>query len=168
VVFTGDMHTSMISYLNTDFKGIWNMDYSKIAGVEFMTPSLTSPGISEGLPQQISSYIPGSSMIDDVMQMLPNFLSSDSSDDAGEGSTLQKGIAGAMELFNSYIQHYNSSINGYAIAEFTADELKWEVYAINKSHYDIADDGRNISKRGANKYLATTMKYDPSTITLHD
>ncbi|MGB6295381.1 MAG: alkaline phosphatase D family protein [Rivularia sp. (in: cyanobacteria)] len=167
VVFTGDMHTSMISYLHHDFTGVGNGDRSKIAGVEFMTPSLTSPGISEGLRKKIPGYIPDSSMINDVMQMLPNIFSNDSSDDAGEGSTLHKVTAGLMR-FNTYIKHYDSSINGYAIAEFTADELKWEVYAVNKSDHRVADDGSNISKRGANKHLAKTMKYDPNTITLDD
>ncbi|MEM7712291.1 MAG: alkaline phosphatase D family protein [Cyanobacteria bacterium P01_A01_bin.68] len=169
VVFTGDMHTSMVSYLKTDFEGVtnkFNMDYSKLAGVEFMTPSLTSPGVSEGLREEITK-IPGSSTIGQVVDMLPNIFSSDSSDDAGEGSTLHQLTAGLNKL-NTYIKHYDSSINGYAIAEFTESELIWKVYAINKSDCDVADDGRNISKKGVHKHLAKTMKYDPSTITLDD
>ncbi|AFY58681.1 phosphodiesterase/alkaline phosphatase D [Rivularia sp. PCC 7116] len=169
VVFTGDMHTSMISYLRTDFEGTLNkanMDYSKIAGVEFMTPSLTSPGVSEGLREEITK-IPGASTIGQVIDMLPNIFSSDSSDDAGEGSTLH-GLTAGLNRFNTYIKHYDSSINGYAIAEFTSSELIWKVYAINKSDCDVADDGSTISKKGVNKHLAKTMKYDPSTINLDD
>ena len=193
VVFTGDMHTSMISYLKTDFvdfssvgstlsfealKNATNMDYSKLAGVEFMTPSLTSPGVSEGSRSEIDKFVStvggGTEIISDVskiVDMLPNlpFLSNDSSDDAGEGSKLHKAsIAELTKRFSPHIEHYDSSINGYAIAEFTPSEMRWEVFAINKSDYDIAEDGRNISKKGARKHLAKTMKYYPDTITLDD
>jgi alkaline phosphatase D len=131
-----------------------------------MTPSLTSPGVSEALREK-KNKIPGSSTIGQAIDMLPNFFSSDSSDDAGEGSTLH-GLTAGLNRLNTYIKHYDSSINGYAIAEFTKSELIWKVYAINKSEHDVADDGRNISKKGVNKHLAKTMKYDPSTITLDD
>ena len=64
------MHTSMISYLKTDFEGVKNKansDYSKLAGVEFMTPSLTSPGVSEGSREAAAEWIeknvPGASTI---------------------------------------------------------------------------------------------------------
>lgn len=181
VVFTGDMHTSMISYLKIDLEGTLNkvnLDYSKLAGVEFMTPALTSPGVSEGLREvisQTSSSVAGTteitSDISKLVEKLPNmpFLSNNSDDDdAGEGSKLHQATAALIKSLNSHIEHYDSSINGYAIAEFTPSEMSWEVYAINKSDYDIADDGRNISKRGARKHLAKSMKYYPDTITLDD
>ena len=178
VVFTGDMHTSMISYLKTDFEGVRNKansDYSKLAGVEFMTPSLTSPGVSEGSREAAEKWIeknvPGASTISQAAGMLPNlpFFSNDSSDSAGEGSKLHKAsIAELTKRFSPHIEHYDSSINGYAIAEFTPSEMRWSVYAIDKSDYDIADDGRNISKKGARKHLAKSMKYYPDTITLDD
>ena len=178
VVFTGDMHTSMISYLKTDFEGVKNkanLDYSKLAGVEFMTPSLTSPGVSEGsraaAEKWIEDNVAGASTISQAVGMLPNlpFFSNDSSDSAGEGSKLHKAtIAEITKRYSSHIEHYDSSINGYAIAEFTPSEMRWSVYAIDKSDYDIADDGRNISKRGARKHLAKFMKYYPDTITLDD
>ncbi|WP_019509126.1 alkaline phosphatase [Pleurocapsa sp. PCC 7319] len=181
VVFTGDMHTSMISYLKTDFEGKRNkinMDYSKLAGVEFMTPALTSPGVSEGARSEIDKFVSTvagateiTSDIAKIAEKLPNlpFFSNDSSDDAGEGSKLHKAsIAELTKRFSPHIEHYDSSINGYAIAEFTPSEMRWEVFAINKSDYDVADDGRNISKRGARKHLAKSMKYYPDTITLDD
>ena len=179
VVFTGDMHTSMISYLKTDFEGVRNKansDYSKLAGVEFMTPSLTSPGVSEGsrdaAAEWIKNNVPGASAINQAVGMLPNlpfFSSNDSSDDAGEGSKLHKAsLAELTKRFSPHIEHYDSSINGYAIAEFTPSEMRWDVYAIDKSDYDVAEDGRNISKRGARKHLAKSMKYYPDTISLND
>ena len=178
VVFTGDMHTSMISYLKTDFEGVWNKansDYSKLAGVEFMTPSLTSPGVSEGsreaAAEWIKSNVPGASTVSQAVGMLPNlpFFSNDSGDDAGEGSKLHKAsLAELTKCFSPHIEHYDSSINGYAIAEFTPSEMRWDVYAIDKSDYDVADDGSRISKRGARKHLAKSMKYYPDTITLDD
>ena len=192
VVFTGDMHTSMISYLKTDFadfssigstisfetlKNATNMDYSKLAGVEFMTPALTSPGVSEGVREVImqkSSSIAGKTEttwdIGKIVEKMPNlpFLSNNSDDDAGEGSKLHQATAALIKFSNSHIEHYDSSINGYAIAEFTPSEMVWKVFAINKSDYAIADDGRNISKKGARKHLAKSMKYHPDTITLDD
>ena len=180
VVLTGDMHTSMVSYLKTDFEGVRNrvnMDYSKLAGVEFMTPALTSPGVSEGLREFLmenySSIVGATEITSDISKIagkLPNlpFLSDNGTDDAGEGNTLHKAAAALIKSGNSHIEHYNSSINGYAIAEFTASEMIWKVYAINKSDFDVADDGSKISKKGASKHLAKTMKYDPSTIKLDD
>ena len=177
VVFTGDMHTSMISYVKTDFEGKWNkanMDYSKLAGVEFMTPSVTSPGISEGFHEEIEKWadkIPGASMVGQAVDMLPNlpFFSNDNHDDAGQGSFKHKMLTAELTKRHSpHIEHYDSSINGYAIAEFSESELRWEVYAINKSDFDVADDGRKISKPGVHKHLAKTMKYEPNGIKLID
>ena len=66
-----------------------------------------------------------------------------------------------------HIKHYDSSIYGYAIAEFTPEELTWEVYKINKTVYDKADDGRKIStKRDNRKSPAVYAKYDPNKIQL--
>lgn len=149
VVFTGDMHTSMISELKTDV----NDDSSKV-GVEFMTPSLTSPGVLEGALEEIKGYT--GNIVFDVLEKL-----------IGGSSTESEILSEFNKGISPHIKHYDSSINGYAIAEFTASELTWEVYKVDKRVCDEADDGSNISKRGANKHLAKTMKYDPNTITLH-
>ena len=176
VVFTGDMHTSLIAYLKTDFEGIRNkanMDYSKLAGVEFMTPAVTSPGLSEYIYEKIyekSNLIPGSSTISSMLESLPNIPGlSDNSEDTGQGSLLHKPVsANIIKRLSPHIEHFDSSINGYAIAEFTRDELKWNVYGINKKIYDKADDGRNISTNRADKELVQSATYNPNGISLDD
>lgn len=177
VVLTGDMHTSMISYLKTGFEGILNKtnwDYSTLAGVEFMTPSMTSPGVSEGAREEIKkslSPVPGASEVGEILEKLPNlpFMSGNNDSNAGKSSVLHKALtAELIKRHSPHIEHFDSSINGYAIAEFTRDELRWKVYAIDKTAYDKATDGRNLSKKGANKHLAQSAKYDPNTIKLDD
>lgn len=148
VVFTGDMHTSLIAYLKTDFekdvKNQMNWNYSKLVGVEFMTPPLTSPGVSE----QISSsrFASAASAIDVI------------------------GV-GVIKAASPHIKHFDSGINGYAIAEFTPDELKWSVYQVNKIAYEKLDDEngsnvRNVSTNRVQKQLVHSATYQPNGIQL--
>lgn len=148
VVFTGDMHTSLIAYLKTDFekdvKNQMNWDYSKLVGVEFMTPSLTAPGLSELIR---------------------------SSGLAGAASALDIIGGGVIKAASPHIKHFDSGINGYAIAEFTPDELKWSVYQVNKIAYDKVDDGhgsnvRNVSTNRVQKQPVHSATYQPNGIQL--
>ena len=205
VVFTGDMHTSLIAYLKTDFSDVsgsiptslqdigniltspidsittgvmgvsnkFNMNYSKLAGVEFMTPALTSPGLSELIYEKMyekSKLVPGSSTLSSVWESLPNIPGlSDSSEAEDQGSSMHKPIsANLIKRLSPHIEHFDSSINGYAIAEFTSDKLKWNVYAIDKKIYDKADDGRNISTNRAKKELVQSAIYSPDGISVDD
>ena len=152
VVFTGDMHTSLIAYLKTDFekdvKNQMNWNYSKLVGVEFMTPSLTSPGISE----LIRSY-----------RLIAGI--------AGAASVLDIIGGGVIKAASPHIKHFDSGINGYAIAEFTADELKWSVYQVNKIAYEKLDDGhgsnvRNVSTNRVQKQPVHSATYQPNGIQL--
>ena len=201
VVFTGDMHTSLIAYLKTDFSDVsrsipaslpdisniltspldsitagvmgvankFNLNYSKLAGVEFMTPALTSPGLSELLDEK-SNLIPGKSTLSSIWESLPSIPGlSDSSEAESRGSVMHKPTsANLIKRLSPHIEHFDSSINGYAIAEFTSDKLQWNVYAIDKKIYDKADDGRNISTKRAKKELVQSATYSPNGISLDD
>lgn len=60
---------------------------------------------------------------------------------------------------------------GYAIAEFTPDELKWSVYRVNKIAYEKLDDGhgsnvRNVSTNRVQKQPVHSATYQPNGIQL--
>lgn len=50
-VFTGDMHTSLVSYLLRDYS--YARDAKNIVGAEFMTPSISSPHFSDSIRSKI-------------------------------------------------------------------------------------------------------------------
>lgn len=215
VVLTGDMHTSLIAYLKTEFSGDTptsledigdilsspidsaitgiggiknkvNWDYSKLAGVEFMTPSLTSPGISDGIYAKIADKT-GSESLAPVTETVEaaaswvlggasSLLSSvvpdivkDAVETVEDKVSLHKTVTGnIIKRLSPHIEHFDSSINGYAIAEFTKDKMQWYVYAIDKTVYDKVEDGRNLSTPRAEKKLVQSATYNPNGIQLDD
>lgn len=108
----------------------------------------------------------------DEPKLLSNFVP-DVAEDAIETakdkvSTHKLVTANVIKAVSPHIEHFDSSINGYAIAEFTSDQMKWEVYAINKTIYDKAKDGRNLSTSRAEKKLVQSATYNPNGISLDD
>lgn len=236
VVFTGDMHTSLIAYLKTDFEedfdpfeGQWswnpldlannkmNRNYDKLVGVEFMTPGVTSPGISEGiyaaaagleekLGGKLEDWVIGKGTLKAVSETLSpvtETASAAASAIAGTASSIlgtatsalgslvpdavenalgsvtseaspHKLVTGNLiKGFSPHIEHFDSGVNGYAIAEFTPDELKWSVYHVNTTDYDKLDDGqgsnvRNVSTNRVQKQLVQSATYQPNGISLDD
>lgn len=215
VVLTGDMHTSLIAYLKTEFSGDMptsledigdilsspidstitgigriqnkaNWDYSKLAGVEFMTPSLTSPGISDGIYGEIAKKTGSESLApvtetveaaaDWALSGASSLLSSvvpdvvkDAVETLEDNVSLHKTVTGnVIKRLSPHIEHFDSSVNGYAIAEFTKDKMQWYVYAIDKTIYDKTDDGRNLSTNRAEKKLVQSATYNPNGIQLDD
>lgn len=73
VIFTGDLHTSLIAYSKTYFGGaplnLANQDYKALAGAEFMTPSVTSSGLSEAARQAAPAKVAG--FVDDALGYVP-------------------------------------------------------------------------------------------------
>ncbi|MGB3401517.1 MAG: alkaline phosphatase D family protein [Microcoleaceae cyanobacterium] len=216
VVFTGDMHTSLISYLKTSFEedfdpfeNQWswnpldlvnnsmNWSYPKLVGVEFMTPSVTAPGLAEGLPPGLEAWVKkkGGS-VDDFFYNAPstvvntatsvgssvfgafkwaasavtpdvveNIAGSAVDAVAGAASAAASGVSlskhtlgNVIKAFSPHIEHLEPRINGYAVAEFTPNELTWSVYDIDKTKDD----------KDAEQKLVQSVKYDPNTINLHD
>lgn len=149
VVFTGDMHTSMISELKTDV----NDHNSKAVGVELMTPSLTSPGVLEGAREAITRFT-GNSILGWVEDLI------------GGSSTESEMLSEFNKGMSPHIKHYDSTIYGYAIAQFTPNELTWEVYNVDKKACEEVD-GRDISKKGVNlKSCKVRAEYNPNNIEL--
>ncbi len=221
VVLTGDMHTSLIAYLKTDFSEISdnmptsvkdigkaiaspidsitagigdiankaNWNYSKLAGVEFMTPSVTSPGISDGIYGEVykqatklgvespapvtetveaaaSWALGGASSL--LSSVVPDVVK-DAIETVEDKVSLHKTVTGnIIKRLSPHIEHFDSSVNGYAIAEFTKDKMQWYVYAIDKTIYDKAEDGRNLSTNRAEKKLVQSASYNPDGINLDD
>lgn len=102
VVFTGDMHTSLASYLKRDFDVSTNSDKDNIIGAEFMTPSLTSPNFSSSIQAKIKI--------------------------AG----LTASVRAVFESHNPHFAHFHGGIYGYAIAHIQAERIDWFVYKIAK------------------------------------
>lgn len=167
VVFTGDMHTSLVAYLKTEFEGLGNkvnLDYSKLAGVEFMTPSVTSPGISEGVLKKLEANLPV-----DILGTLEKFNPFTDNSVHEQHSWQHKASTGFLiKKLSPHIEHYDSRVNGYAIAEFTANELNWKVYRVDRTDHDKLEDGRNVSTTRAKKELAQSVKYNPNGIQITD
>lgn len=166
VVFTGDMHTSLVAYLKTEFEGLRNkvnLDYSKLAGVEFMTPSLTSPGISEGVLKKLEASLPI-----DILGTLEKFNPFTDNSVHEQHSWQHKFVTGSLiKSLSPHIEHYDSRVNGYAIAQFTANELNWKVYRVDRTDHDKRQ-GRNLSTERAKKELVQSVNYNPNGIKLTD
>jgi alkaline phosphatase D len=101
-VFTGDMHASLVSYIKSAYYHRTKADRQNIIGAEFMTPSISSPNVSDSTRAllQISGFTP-----------------------------LVRGI---FELFNPHIKHFHGGFYGYSIAEITPDTLDWQVFKVDK------------------------------------
>lgn len=214
VVFTGDMHTSLIAYLKTDFEedfdpfeGEWswnpldlvnnkmNWNHNKLVGVEFMTPSVTAPGVSEGLVAKAKDFVakkggsidsfmntisPATGTVsaaassvfgtikDTASTLVPDVIEDTVSSVMPEMAWHKQVTSNIMKSFSPHIEHFDSQMNGYAIAEFSENELEWKVFHIDKTVYDKADGGNNISTRRTEKKLIQSVKYNPDNINLHD
>lgn len=169
-----------------------NYDYSKLAGVEFMTPGLTSPGLSEYIyvsagnkagdlekelginlaPVTETVGAAASSIFESASSLLSSVVP-DVIEDAVETvedkvSAHKLATANVIKRFSPHIEHFDSSVNGYAIAEFTKEKMRWYVYAIDKTIYDKTDGGRNLSTNRAEKKLVQSATYDPDGISLDD
>ena len=107
VVLTGDLHTYMASYVKYDYGHLTNLWWRNIAGVEFMTPSVTSSNLN-GLIQLAEQ----SDRADEILQNLS---------------------AGTVRLNNPHIRYFNSTEHGYSTVTFTHDECEWTAYSVNKN-----------------------------------
>ncbi|MUG92207.1 hypothetical protein F7734_06935 [Scytonema sp. UIC 10036] len=144
-------------------KNSFNYDYSKLVGVEFMTPSVTSPGISEGILKKLESKLPV-----DIPKILEKLALFTDNSVHQQQSWQHKFVTGSpIKSLSPHIEHYDSRVNGYAIAEFTADELNWKVYRVDRTDHDKLE-GRNVSTARAKKELVQSVKYNPNGIELTD
>lgn len=103
VVLTGDMHTTLASYLKVNYGNINNWDYSNLVGLELMTPSVSSPNLSDSIAN-------GAQINQDL------------------GALLNSGA----QVNNPHIKHFSGSVYGYSIVELKDNDLEWQVYHIDK------------------------------------
>ncbi|MFD1647569.1 alkaline phosphatase D family protein [Haloarchaeobius litoreus] len=96
VTLTGDMHTSLAGYQRLP-------DGSR-AGVELMTPSVTSVNLAEGLG------IEGGLL----------------------GRVTRPLLSGLVKLMNPQFEFFDSHHWGYAVVEFTADACTYTAYSVDK------------------------------------
>jgi len=115
-VITGDLHTSIASYLKVDYRNINNWDYSNLVGIELMTPAISSPNLQDTVDRSI-----------DV------------------GNVFKAILNGGVQVNNPHIKDFNSAIYGYAVIEFNNNELLWTVYDIDKKS-DNPDTSKNTYK----------------------
>ena len=109
--------------------------------------------------------LPASSLLSSVV---PDVVK-DAVETVEDKVSLHKAATGNfIKRLSPHIEHFDSSVNGYAIAEFTRDEMRWQVYAIDRTIYDKTDDGRNLSTNRAEKKLVQSATYDPDGISLDD
>jgi alkaline phosphatase D len=108
VVLTGDLHTYISSYVKYDYHHLTNLWWRNIAGVEFMTPSVTSSNLFEMIANQAESL--------EKKQQLLQALSE-----------------GAIRVNNPHIKYFNSTQNGYSTVEFTRDHCEWTAYSVDKN-----------------------------------
>ncbi|MFC3150575.1 alkaline phosphatase D family protein [Litoribrevibacter euphylliae] len=108
VVLTGDLHTYISSYVKYDYGHLTNLWWRNIAGVEFMTPSVTSSNLFEMISNQAQSL--------EQKQQLLQALSE-----------------GAIRINNPHICYFNSTQNGYSTLEFNRDYCEWTAYSVDKN-----------------------------------
>ncbi len=108
VVLTGDLHTYMASQVKQDYADLsfWNL--SNQVGVEFMTPSITSAGLSDMLLKTCPD------------PEVANFL-------------LQALSESALRITNPHIKMFNSTQHGYSTIEFKKDYCEWIAYRVDKN-----------------------------------
>lgn len=114
VVLTGDMHSYVASHLEYDFSD--GPSPSNFAGVEFMTPSVTSGNIADvlaSLDAQSSGRFDSQALT--YKQILQALLSS------------------GIYVTNTHLHYFNSYKYGYSTIKFSSSRCDWVAYSVSKS-----------------------------------
>ena len=110
VVLTGDLHSTIASYLKDKYDNQLISESNPPLGVEFMTPALTSASLSEAILKNDSKI---------VKQKLLQGLS----------YLVVKGS-------NVHIRYFDSSNHGYSTVEFTPNYCEWRAFKVDKNTAD--------------------------------
>lgn len=122
VVLTGDLHTYISSYVKYDYGHLTNFWWPNIAGVEFMTPSISSANLFEMIGKQAQKTEHG----EEILRILSE---------------------GAIRLNNPHIKYFNSSQNGYSTVEFNRDYCEWTAYSVDKNVNSEFPDRRIVKQQ---------------------
>jgi alkaline phosphatase D len=117
LVLTGDLHTYAASHIERNFND--GPTPGNVAGVEFMTPSVTSGNIADVLAS-LSSVRSGA--ID------PQALS--------YKDILTAMLSSAIYVTNTHLHYFNSYKYGYSTIKFTHSRADWVAYSVSKSVND--------------------------------
>jgi alkaline phosphatase D len=216
VVFTGDMHTSLISYLKTSFEedfdpfewqwswnpldlvnNSMNWSYPKLVGVEFMTPSVTAPGLAEGVPPGLETWLKekGGSL-DGLFLNAPSTVVNTATSVGSSVFGAFKKAASAVtpdvveNLAGSAVDAVTgaatSAVSGVTLSKHTLGnaikafsphiehlEPRINGYAIaeftpSELTWSVYHIDKTKNDADAEKKLIQSVKYDPNTINLHD
>jgi alkaline phosphatase D len=115
VALTGDLHSYIAAYLKVDYLNRANTPGSNLVGVEFMTPSITSSTLIQGLINQLTP--------DDRQQL---GLAADNTRHFNALETI-------IRLANPHIHFFNSQEWGYSIVEFTPWDCTYSAYSVPTS-----------------------------------
>lgn len=107
IVLTGDLHTTIASHLKLDYSIKENFDLDNTIGVEFMTPSITSSGLTE---QVANNFSEGK-----IAQNLTNYLTS---------TIIKKN--------NPHIETFNTAAHGYSTIEVNDRYSEYTTWAVSK------------------------------------
>ncbi|XOZ34701.1 alkaline phosphatase D family protein [Halomonadaceae bacterium KBTZ08] len=111
VVLTGDLHSYIAAQVKKDYSDLafWNFDNHR--GAEFMTPSLTSAGLADQLPEQTPDNKVNNALVDALS-------------------------SSAVRVTNPHIRFFNSRLHGYSTVEFRDSYCEWVAYAVSKDTPD--------------------------------
>ena len=136
LVATGDLHTHIASNLKHDYGNLNPLDTDNFIGAEFMTPSVTSSTLAEGIASKA---------------------------DANTKVLLGRALAEpAVRLNNPHIQFFDSSRQGYSTLEMTDGYAEWISYAVDKGVNDPAASRKCLSRM--RKYSTLPWLIAQSTI----
>jgi alkaline phosphatase D len=117
LVLTGDLHTYAASHIERNFND--GPSPSNVAGVEFMTPSVTSGNIADVLASLESassgSFSAQAVSYKDVLKVL---------------------LSSAVYVTNTHLHYFNSYKYGYSTIKFTHSRADWVAYSVSKNVND--------------------------------
>jgi alkaline phosphatase D len=127
VVLTGDMHSYIASHLEYDFGDA--LVPSNVAGVEFMTPSVTSGNIADVLAsldaQNAGRFDSQALSYKQILEVM---------------------LSGAIYVTNPHLHYFNSYKYGYSTVKFTHSRCDWIGYSVSKNVQD-GGAGRSVLRR---------------------
>jgi alkaline phosphatase D len=104
VVLTGDLHSYIAAELKVDYNNLNPLDLNNYAGVEFMTPSVTTGALFESIAADVQ----------------------------GDPALLDGLTSAAVFLTNPHIRFFESRSHGYSVLQLTRNYCEWTAYAIDK------------------------------------
>ena len=118
VVLTGDLHSTIASYIRDDYNNQPTSEENPPLGVEFMTPAITSASLGEA-----------------VLKNNPDVMK----------EALFKGLGYLLvKASNIHIRYFDSTNHGYSTVEFTPNYCEWRSFKVDKNSEDEGHIAKQI------------------------